>query len=109
MKRGDIVTVALSGDYGKPRPAVVVQSDVLTQADSQSVVVCLLTSQLEPVRSFRMMLQPSAANGLEKPSQIMVDKLFTLSRQKVGQVVGSLTKRQQQELNGKLALVVGLV
>lgn len=108
MKRGDIVTVAVTGDYGKPRPAVIIQSDLLTESDAQSIIVCLVTSQIEQVKTFRMKLMPSASNGLEKTSQVMVDKLFTVQRSKIGQVIGTLGKRQIQELNRQIALVVGL-
>jgi len=59
MKRGDIVTVALPGDYGKPRPAVIVQSDDLTEAGSASMVLCPITSHLQDVETFRLTLNPS--------------------------------------------------
>ena len=108
MKRGDIVTVAISGDYGKPRPAVIVQSDLFTQHDAHSIILCLLTSQIEPVKTFRLLIEPTENNGLQKPSQIMVDKIFTASRAKVGASIGALTKSQLQQLNRMLALVIGL-
>src|SRR5947209_20389904 len=73
MKRGEVVTVALSGDYGKPRPAVIVQSDVLPSSHA-SVVVCQMTSELERVSTFRVAIEPSNENGLRLPSQVMADK-----------------------------------
>lgn len=108
MKRGDLVTVAVQGDYGKPRPAVVVQSDLLTEYDAQSVVLCLVTSDIEDVKTFRINVKPSSSNGLQKISQVMVDKLFTVQRGKIGKVLGSLTRKQLQELDRQLAFVVGL-
>lgn len=109
MKRGDIITVVVQGDYGKPRPAVVIQSDLLTEAGAHSVILCLITSKIEAVRTFRMKLQPSSTNGLQKPSQIMVDKILTIPQSKVGNIIGALTKEQQQALTRMLAVVIGLV
>jgi len=71
VKRGDIVTVALSGDYGKPRPAVVIQSDWVDGTDS--VLVCLFTSTLRDAPIFRLTVEPLPANGLKTVSQVMVD------------------------------------
>ena len=72
MKRGDIVTVSAPGAYGKPRPAVVIQSDFLNQNDS--VLVALVTSTLIDAPFFRLLLQPTEENGLRVPSQVMADK-----------------------------------
>ncbi len=74
MKRGDIVTVAVSGDYGKPRPAVVVQTDLLNDTHA-SVVVCLVTSALVDAPLLRLSVEPSARNGLQRRSQVMADKV----------------------------------
>ena len=63
MKRGDIVTVALASDYGKPRPAVVIQSDWLDETDS--VLVCLFTSTVRDAPIFRLTVEPSPSNGLQ--------------------------------------------
>jgi len=62
MKRGDIVTAAAQGDYGKPRPAVVIQSDRLAETDS--VLVCLITSELRDALFHRVPLEPTAETGL---------------------------------------------
>jgi mRNA interferase MazF len=67
VRRADLVTVSAPGDYGKPRPAVVVQSDWLTATDS--VLVALLTSALVEAPVYRLTIQPSDANGLKAPSQ----------------------------------------
>lgn len=109
VKRGDIITVAVAGDYGKPHPAVIVQSDLMIDSGAQSVILCLLTSHIVPVETFRMTLQPTPTNGLQKPSQIMIDKMFTASYSKIGNVIGKLSKQQKQELDRKLAFVIGLV
>ena len=79
MKRGEIVLVAAPGDYGKPRPAVVVQSDTLTGAGIGSVVVCLITRHLTEAPLFRIRLEPSAQNGLRKSSDIMTDKVLAVA------------------------------
>ena len=88
--RGSVVTVASPGVYsGKPRPAMVVQADRWLQAHP-SVTLCPLTSTLRQAPLVRIAEQPSARNGLRKPSQLMVDKLFTVPVQAVGEVVGQL-------------------
>ncbi len=78
MKRGDIVTVAATGDDGKPRPAVVVQTDLLNDTHA-SVVVCLITSSLVDAPLLRLTVEPSERNGLRRRSQVMVDKLAPYS------------------------------
>ena len=81
MKRGDIVTVALHGDYGKPRPAVVIESDRLPQTDS--VLLCLITSTLHADTPFRRHpIAASASTGRRVASQVMVDKIFAVRRAK---------------------------
>ena len=86
---GDIVTAALPGASGKPRPAVVVQSDIVP-ATYRTVTLLPITSELEPAPAFRITVDPSPANGLRKVSQIMVDKTMTHLREKVGAVIGAL-------------------
>jgi mRNA interferase MazF len=88
MKRGDLVTISVSGDYGKPRPALVVQADVF--AVLPSVTVLQLTSEIHDEHLVRITVQPSAGNGLRKPSQVMIDRAVTVPRTKVGPVFGRL-------------------
>ncbi len=108
MRRGDLVTVAAPGDYGKPRPAVVIQGDVLNQADSDSVILALMTGTLRDAPLLRLTVDPTSANGLQKPSQVMVDKLVTVRREKVGNTIGRLSDSELLEFNRLLALVIGL-
>lgn len=108
MRRGDLVTIAAPGDYGKPRPAVVIQGDVLNQADSDSVILALMTGTLRDAPLLRLTVDPTSANGLQKPSQVMVDKLVTVRREKVGNTIGRLSDSELLELNRLLALVIGL-
>ncbi len=108
MRRGELVTVAAPGDYGKPRPAVVIQGDVLNQADPDSVILALMTGTLRDAPLLRLTVAPTSANGLQKPSQVMVDKLVTVRREKVGNTIGRLSDSELLELNRLLALIVGL-
>lgn len=108
MKRGDIVIVAAPGDYGKPRPAVVIQTDALTDLGAHSIALCLMSSAEFRSPLFRVLVEPSETNGLEQTWQIMVDKLLTIPRGKVMRVIGHLTDEQLVQLNRTLAFVVGL-
>ena len=88
MKRGDVVLVAVRGPYtGKPRPALVVQSDLFNPTHA-SVTLCLITSDLRDAPLFRPAIEPAEGNGLTKPSQVMVDKVFSAPRESVGDVIG---------------------
>ncbi len=106
MKRGDIITVSPAGDYGKPRPAVVVQSDSLNTNDS--VLVALFTSTLTDAPIYRLSIEPSTANGLKRPSQIMIDKIIPVMRNKCGAVLGRLDDSSTISLNHMISVVVGI-
>jgi mRNA interferase MazF len=107
MKRGDVVTVAATGDYGKPRPAVIVQTDALP-AKHASIVVCQLTSELSEAPEFRVTVEPTEGNGLRTRSQVMADKPVTIRRERIGQQVGRLDDQDIARLNVALAFVMGL-
>jgi mRNA interferase MazF len=107
MKRGDVVIVAITGDYGKPRPAIIVQTDLLPETHA-SVIICQMTSQLVDAPDFRITIEPSLENGLREPSQVMVDKPVTVRRDRVGQVIGRLNAAQMAQVNAAIALVMGL-
>ncbi len=85
-RRGDIVTVAVSGDYGKPRPALIVQSDAFDELPS--VMVVRLTSELHDWPAFRITIEPTPENGLRTTSQAMIDKATAVPRTKIGAVIG---------------------
>ena len=106
MNRGDLVRVALPGDYGKPRPAVIIQSDIF--GELPSVTVLPLTSDLRPVPQVRITVEPDASNGLRARSQIMVDKANTLSRNKVGAAIGKLAPGDLAAVNRALLVFLGL-
>lgn len=95
-QRGDLVTVSLQGDYGKPRPALVIQSDLLT--DLESVVLCPVTSDLRNA-AFRVTVEPNPANGLRTLSQVMVDKLATLPRTKISEPIGRLDEARMKTVD----------
>jgi mRNA interferase MazF len=107
MRRGDVVTVAATGDYGKPRPAVIVQTDALPAAHA-SVVVCQMTSDCSDAPDFRVTIDPSERNGLRVKSQIMADKPVTIRRERIGRRVGHLDDKDIARVNIALAFVMGL-
>jgi len=106
MKRGDLIIVSAPGDYGKPRPAVLVQSNAFP-SDYPSVIVCQLTSHIMDA-DFRLTVEPRAENGLRERSQIMVEKPMTLKRDRVGKVIGALSSEEVARLDSILAIVMGL-
>lgn len=108
MRRSDIVTVAPPGDYGKLRPAVIVQADALSKGELSSVVLCLISSEPVNAPAFRITIEPDAGNGLRQRSQIMVDKILAVPRARIGFVIGRLDDQAQLRLNRTLAFVVGL-
>lgn len=88
MKRGDIVVVAARGAYiGKPRPALVVQSNLFNDTHS-SLTICPITSEVIDAPLFRVTLPPGKRTGLDVPSQVMADKLVSVPRSAVGRAVG---------------------
>jgi mRNA interferase MazF len=107
MQRGDLVIVAAAGDYGKPRPAVIVQTDAFP-ATHASVVVCQLTSDLADAPDFRVTIEPKPENGLRRTSQVMVDKPVTIRRERIGQKIGRLGNQDMARLGIALAFVFGL-
>jgi mRNA interferase MazF len=107
VKRGDIVAVVVQGDYGKPRPAVIVQSDLFNAAHS-SVTVAPVTSTIVDAPLFRILAEPSPGNGLRSISQVMIDKLVTVRRDKVGRRIGSLEDETLQRVTRSLALWLGV-
>ena len=107
MKRGDVVTVAAAGDYGKPRPAVIVQTDALP-LEHASIVVCQMTSDITDAPDFRVTIEPSEQNGLRARSQVMADKPVTIRRERLGRNIGHLEDKDLARLNIALAFVMGL-
>jgi mRNA interferase MazF len=106
-RRGDVIAVAAPGDYGKPRPAVIVQSDAFPDTHG-SVIVCQMTSMLIDAADFRVTIAPSTANGLRAPSQVMADKPVTILRRRIGDPIGRLAREDMARVDAALAFVMGL-
>lgn len=104
MRRGDIVTVALPGDYGKPRPALVIQSDLFPE--HPSVTVLPITSHLVDAPLLRIGIGPES--GLERASQIQIDKPYTPRRERIGSVIGRADEATLRAVNRALAVFLGL-
>jgi mRNA interferase MazF len=107
VKRGDLVTVALQGEFGKPRPALIVQSD-LFNAEHATLSVLPITGEIVGAPIFRITLEPSNANGLREVSQIMVDKIVSIKRDKVGEPFGRLEEETMLRVNRALAVWLGI-
>ena len=105
MRRGDLVTVAMPGDFGKPRPALVIQSDLFAAVPTVTVLLVSGTPQDAPL--LRISVEPDDANGLRKPSQIMIDKVMTVRRDKIGAVIGRLKDETMTAITRGLALFLG--
>jgi mRNA interferase MazF len=106
VRRGDVVLVVLSGDLGKPRPAVVVQADEL--GEGITVIVCPMSSEVALSKILRPVLEPSAENGLHATSQVMIDKVSTVRRDRVRRVLGQLDADAQRRVNEALLVTLGL-
>ena len=107
LSRGDIVLVVSSGDYGKPRPAVVVQADIFNGTHN-SVSLCLITSELVDAPMFRITLKPLKRNGLKVASQVMVDKMQSARRDRVKSVIGAMSAVEMREIEMAVKIWLGL-
>ena len=107
MRRGDLVTVALQGEHGKPRPALVIQSDLFAQLTS-TVTVVLLTSTALDVPLIRVPVEPSGSNGLRTRSYVTIDQIFSAGTRRIGQVFGHLDDADMVAVNRALALFTGI-
>ena len=105
VSRGDLVTVILPGAYGKPRPALVIQSDFFNE--HPSVTILPVTGELRQTPLFRVTVRPSVENGLMMPSQVMVDKAHTIPREKIGEPSDRLEGEVMVAVNRALALFLG--
>jgi mRNA interferase MazF len=105
MRRGDLVTVAISGDFGKPRPALVIQSDHFDA--TASITVLLISGTLVEAPLIRLTVDPAPENGLRKRSQIMIDKVMTVRRDRLAEPFGRLGEETMVAVNRSLALFLG--
>ena len=106
MRRGDLVTVALQGDMGNPRPALVVQSDLF--GAHPSVTVLPITSTQLDAPLLRIIVQPTTASGLRAMSQVMVDRPQSVPRDRLGPVFGHADDETMLAVNRALAVFLGL-
>ena len=106
MKRGEIWTIAGGGDYtGKPRPAVIVQDDSFDATGS--ITLCAFTSDPTEAPLFRILIQPSETNGLRTPSRLIVDKITTVSKQRIGEKIGRMAEEDMVRLNRAILVFLG--
>ena len=106
MSRGDLITVALPGDYGKPRPALIVQADAFLDLDSLTIL--RLTSDRYDAPLVRVDVSPKPGNGLRWESQIMIDKAATVPKARIGQRIGRLDGITMRKVDELLARFLGL-
>lgn len=106
MTRGDVVSAVIHGDVGNPRPALVIQANQF--GEHTSVTVLPITSKLVAAPLLRVTVHPSAENGLQRPSQVMVDKALTVTREKVGSAFGRLAPEVLLEVERCLAVFLGI-
>ena len=106
MNRGDFVTIAMPGDFGKPRRALVIQSDQFNE--HATLTVLLVTSTLIEAPLIRVTVEPGGGNGLQKRSQVMVDKAMTVRRNKLGDPIGSASAEVMLEIGRCLAVFLGI-
>jgi mRNA interferase MazF len=107
MRRGDIWTVSGGKDYaGKPRPVVIVQDDAFDATDS--VTICALTTDPTEAPLFRLTVEPNERNGLRSASRLMVDKITTVPKSKVGRRIGRLGDEDVVRLNQAVMVFLGL-
>lgn len=104
--RGSLVTIATQGDFGKQRPALVIQSDLFDE--HPSVTVLPVSSALVEAPLLRITLQPNTTNGLQKPSQVMIDKAITVRRDKLGPVFGRVAPDVMLSVERSLAVFLGI-
>lgn len=107
MKRGEVWTASGGADYaGKPRPVVIVQDDRFDT--TASITVCAFTSDPSDAPLFRLLIEPDAANDLKLPSRLMVDKITTVPKAKLGAKVGVLKAEDVARLNRAILVFLGI-
>jgi mRNA interferase MazF len=107
MRRGEVRTVAGGADYaGKPRPVVILQDDSFDATDS--ITICAFTTDPTDAPLFRLAVAPNDSNGLRAPSRLMVDKITTVPKTKVGARIGRLDDEDMVRLNQAVLVFLGL-
>lgn len=108
VKRGDVVIVSFSGDYGKPRPALVVQIDQVS-AVLDSVILCPMTTASDGASFVRVPVDPASLNGLRARSYVMTDKIMTIRRDRLDEPVGAVDASVMRDVERSLCLILGIV
>ncbi len=106
MKRGDVWTVSGQGYAGKPRPAVIIQDDGFNA--TASVTICVFTTDPTQAPLIRLLVEPDDKNGLRSPSSLMVDKITTVSKARLGERIGILSRGDMTRLDRAIVLFLGL-
>lgn len=106
MKRGDVVVAVTSGDYGKPRPFLIVQTDALNDTHA-SILACPITSEVTNSR-VRVRIHGGDETGLRSNSEVMVDKLQAVRRDRMGQRIGAAPKDTMSQVEAVLAVLLAL-
>jgi len=104
--RGDLVTIVMQGDFGKPRPALIIQANQFNE--HSSVTVLPITSMIVNAPLLRVTLQPNSNNNLKKTSQVMIDKTMTVMREKIGPIFGHVGASTLLEIERCLAVFLGI-
>lgn len=110
MKRGDIIVINTKDNVGKPRPALIIQNNILNGNNHglNTTIVLPLTSEIQDIETFRYTIKPTTTNGLKVESQIMIDKISQVLKTKIQKVVGQITKKQLSEIESILLAVLGI-
>jgi mRNA interferase MazF len=103
ITRGDVVVSSSPGAFGKPRPALVVQSDLFNPTHA-SIVICPITSHLVDAPLFRLSISPSPENGLKAESQIMVDKITAVKREHIAKKIGKINEAEGSSVDRALSM-----
>ena len=106
MKRGDIVLIVLTGEFGKPRPALVIQTD--TAFPSEYITCIPITGTLKRVPDVRIPIDPTLQNGLTKPSELMVDLVQTASLSRFRDIIGRIDTETMTLVEKSLSLHLGM-
>jgi len=107
MKRCEVWTVSAGAPYaGKPRPAVIVQNDKFDA--TSSITICVFTSDDTDAPLLRLLVEPDGGNGLERPSRLMVDKITTVPKDKLGKRIGRLARKDMTRLDRAMLVFLGV-
>ncbi len=106
MERGEVWTVSGAGYAGRPRPAVIVQDDRFDA--TASVTLCVFTTDETEAPLFRLIVTPNERNGLRSVSRLMVDKLTTVPKERLGARIGRLDDEDMVGLNRAMLVFLGL-